>query len=194
MAKYNLVIFLFPYLLIFSSCGFKEPIFEVLDGNYSFLSGDYTGATISYIKALEKENHTEWIYYNIGNVYNALGETNPAIEKLVLATKGANRELIFRSHYNLGNTYFRLGKYKDAVFHFKTSLKAKQNDIDAKINLELAIEKMEKEETLENEILEKNEVKTKVKAKDLLDYTKQKESVIWKRLIEMDIEEQEDDW
>lgn len=193
MAKYNLVL-LFSFFLNLSSCGFKEPIFEVMDGNYRFISGDYAGATISYIKALEKEEYTEWVDYNLGNVFNALGETEPAIEKLISATRGNDRELLFRSHFNLGNTYFRLGKYEEAVFHFKTSLKAKQNDIDAKINLELAIEKMEKEEALENEILQEIQVKTEVKAGDLLDYTKQKETIIWKRLTEMDIAEQENDW
>jgi tetratricopeptide (TPR) repeat protein len=179
-------------------CGFKEPVFEVLDGNYRYLRGDYTGATISYIKALEKKVFREWISYNLGNVYNALGETDVAIEELLDATSGQESELLFRAHFNIGNIYFELGNYEKAVYHFRNSLLAKQNSIDAKINLELAIEKMEKENALDKrqeQRFEKSNVMVTEELNTILEYAQQKEAAVWKLIKETEEEEEaEEDW
>ena len=75
------------------------------------MHGDYTGATISYINALEKKSYKEWIYYNLGNVYNALGETKAAEEELLRATKTDYPEVVFRTHFNLGNIYLKNKNY-----------------------------------------------------------------------------------
>ncbi|MBN2441492.1 MAG: tetratricopeptide repeat protein [Spirochaetales bacterium] len=188
MEKYFLTkfgILTFFILLLCIGCGFNEPLIEIVDGNYRFMRGDYTGATISYIKALEKQSHEEWIYYNLGNVYNALGETNAAIEELTRATKSTHPEVLFRTHFNLGNIYYRLGKYEKAIDHFKSSLKAKQNEIDAKINLELAVDKMEKEKSIkQNELSIKKDEKVNDNTEDsqLLEYIKQREALIWRSL------------
>ncbi|MBN2531918.1 MAG: tetratricopeptide repeat protein [Spirochaetales bacterium] len=188
MGKYVLNKFLIITLfltILCSGCGFKEPLIEVLDGNYRYMSGDYTGATISYIKALEKKSYTEWIYYNLGNVYNALGETDAAVEELLRASKTEYQEVLFRTHFNLGNIYFGLGKYEKAIEHYKQSLKANQKEIDAKINLELAVERMEKEKSIEqNQSLIKKQAETfeNKEIDTILDYIKEREALVWKLL------------
>ena len=149
------------------------------------MHGDYTGATISYINALEKKSYKEWINYNLGNVYNALGETKAAEEELLRATKAEHPEVVFRTHFNLGNIYYRLGKYEKAIDHYKQSLKAKPNEIDAKINLELVIEKMEKEKSIDkNQISIKKNEKTYESSEinSVLEYIKEKEASVWKSL------------
>ncbi|MBN1698002.1 MAG: tetratricopeptide repeat protein [Spirochaetales bacterium] len=201
MERYHIVYAVIIAALLFSclsGCGFKEPILEVLDGNYRFLRGDYTGANISYLKAREKEVYKEWISYNIGNVYNALGETDLAIEELLFATTGEQSELLFRTHFNIGNIYFELGDYEKAVFHFRQSLEAKPNSIDAKINLEIAIDKMEKERALQTNREtqpEKRDVEMTAELIDILDQAKQKEAMVWKFLKKAEKEDTpEEDW
>jgi tetratricopeptide (TPR) repeat protein len=201
MERHYIIPIIFPVcilLLSFCSCGFNEPVFDVLDGNYRYLRGDYTGATISYIKALEKKRYQEWISYNLGNVYNALGETDVALEELLDATSGQESELLFRSHFNIASIYFELGNYEKAVFHFRHSLQAKQNSIDAKINLELSIEKMEKENALDKrkeQRIEKRKELVTEQLNTILDYAQQKEAAVWKLIKVTEKEEEaEEDW
>ena len=198
MARYFLIIISIILFFSFCSCGFREPIIEVLDGNYRYLRGDFTGATISYIKALENGTMETWIHYNLGNVFNALGETEAAVEELNIASHAKNRELLFRSQFNLGNISFRLGKYKDAVEYYKKAVKAKSNNLDAKINLELAVKKMEKEEALNqisnSEKPEKKQIVNTEKTENLLNYVKQKEAAVWRSINHASSKEQEEDW
>jgi len=192
------IIIILTIMILSSGCGFREPILEVLDGNYRFMRGDYTGATISYIKALEKDKYKEWINYNLGNVYNSLGETNAAIEELLLATNTKDQEVLFCAHFNIGNIYFSLGQYDKAIHHYKQSLKAKQNEIDAKINLELAVEKMEKEKSIEQNqstTVQKKETLANNEMTEVLKYIKEREAAIWKSLNQINpVTSNVDDW
>lgn len=201
MEKYVLNKLHIVYLLlvfICTACGFKEPLIEVLDGNYRFMRGDYTGATISYIKALEKKSYREWISYNLGNVYNALGETDAAVEELLRATKAGDQEVLYRTHFNLGNIYFSLGKYEKAIDHYKQSLKANQKEIDAKINLELAVEKMEKEKSIEqNQVPVRKHIETfdNTEINNIFEYIKEREAFVWKFINQPEPETSNiDDW
>jgi tetratricopeptide (TPR) repeat protein len=123
------------------SCG--RGMLRVAYGNYKYAQGEYGQATISYIRALESARDRSVLVYNLGNVYHALGETESAIDALNrAASEGSWDELVFRAHYNLGNIYYELGNYSGAVDSYIASLMASPNDIDAKINLELALKKM----------------------------------------------------
>jgi tetratricopeptide (TPR) repeat protein len=173
-------------LLLICGCGIGEPLFEVLDGNYRHSIGDYTEATVRYLKALDSGKYPEYLHYNLGNVYNALGETGPAIDELSLAAATpSGRELEFRSHFNLGSALFSMGLYDKAVFQFKAALKAKPRELDAKVNLELAIRKMQQEESVKkNQIPEENRGPRTVEpfTQDILNTIQKKETGLWKNL------------
>ena len=126
-------------LFLLASCRASDPFWNVLNGNARFNKGDYTGATVSYMKALEQNPSPQWIYYNLGNAYNALGEIEPAIQQLTKAGEEKNPELLYRTNFNLGEIYYELGNFENAINYFKEALKAKPRDIDAKINLEISI-------------------------------------------------------
>ncbi|MDE2798765.1 MAG: tetratricopeptide repeat protein, partial [Gemmatimonadota bacterium] len=55
------------------------------------------------------------------------------------------------AHYNLGNALFRQEKFQEAVGAYKKSLEIKPDDIDAKINLELALEKLDQDRQDKNQ-------------------------------------------
>ncbi|MBN1411529.1 MAG: tetratricopeptide repeat protein [Spirochaetales bacterium] len=173
--------------LFLAGCGVGEPLFEVLDGNYRYFSGDYTGATVSYIRALEYGKFEDFVHYDLGNVYSALGEKEPAMDELGLAVtdEKTDEELAYRAHFNLGNIYFELSDYRKAVFHFKNALRAKSKDLDAKINLELAIRKMKQDEAVNKSRMPEEKTgqgSVEPFTQDVLKDIQKKEKGIWRKL------------
>lgn len=142
----------------FLSCGGSR--LRVAYGNYKYIQGEYGQATISYIRALKsaeaspaRARDRSVLYYNLGNVYHALGETISATNTLSRAVSAGDwDELESRANFNLGNIYYELGHYDRAAEHYIASLVADPNDIDAKINLELALKRMSGEAESEIEV------------------------------------------
>ena len=126
-----------------SSC--SNPTLEVLYGNFRFGQGEYTRATISYMRVLSSGDETGVVRYNLANVYYALGETEPAIDTMQeAAAQEGWAERCFRAYYNLGNFCFDLGDFERAVTSYIAALKQKPEDRDAKINLELALKRLDR--------------------------------------------------
>ncbi len=142
----------------FLSCGGSR--LRVAYGNYKYAQGEYGQATISYIRALKsaeagptRARDRSVLYYNLGNVYHALGETISATNTLSRAVSAGDwDELESRANFNLGNIYYELGHYDRAAEHYIASLVADPNDIDAKINLELVLKRMSGEAESEIEV------------------------------------------
>jgi Ca-activated chloride channel homolog len=199
LIRAGLALLLLAAALLASGCGLGEPLFEVLDGNYRYSIGDYTEATVRYLKALESGKYPEYLYYNLGNVYNALGEIDPAVDELNMAAVTKERELGYRTNFNLGNLQFELGAYKKAVLHFKAALKAKPKDIDAKVNLELAVRKMEQEESVsKSQVPDEGKRSDAVEpfTQDILKNAREKETGLWKSLRDQRQKDQQkqNDW
>lgn len=133
------------------SCGGSR--LRVAYGNYKYAQGQYGQATISYIRALKFARDRSVLYYNLGNVYHALGETISATNTLSRAvSEGDWDELESKANFNLGNIYYELGQYNRAAECYIASLVADPNDIDAKINLELSLKRMSGSARAESEI------------------------------------------
>jgi Ca-activated chloride channel family protein len=174
------------------SCG--KPVLQVLYGNYRYNQGEYTQATISYMRALETGQDGSVVEYNLGNVYHALGETDSAIKTFVeAASEGTWEELIFRSHYNLGGIYFELGSFDEAVHHYIQALLAQPNEREAKINLELALKKLDADEGVKPEPPAREEESLEARYQDILN-TMRKEGQIWKSPQEETAPVQGSDW
>ena len=182
--------------LTLSSCG--GAMLRVAFGNYEFAHGEYGQATISYIKAMDRARDKSVLLYDLGNDYHALGETGSAVGALSqAASEGEWDELGFRAHYNLGNIYYELGKYGEAVDSYIASLMADPNDIEAKINLELALKKM-------NGSNRASESETEIKAEQadplgeeyqkILRVVKRKEEEIWQSTQKEPSESLPGDW
>lgn len=130
-------------LFAFASCGTGEAYLDVVEGNYHYHQGRFAEATLEYLTALEKETYPEWISYNLGNVYHALGEAEAAFEVWSAAGETADRELRFRVLFNTGTLLYELGRYREAYEEFRKALRIDGTDIDAKINLELCLRKVQ---------------------------------------------------
>ena len=180
------------------SCG--RPELEVVQGNYRYRQGEYAEATIHYLRALESRRHHGYLFYNLGNVYYSLGETEPALETLVRATVAEDdKELLLRSNFNLGNIYFELGEYEKAVTHYIQALQADATEIDAKINLELALKKAESA-TGERDVQKRVESAAPTRSdhkeshQRILGLIERKENENWRMSREQTAEERELDW
>ena len=142
MAKAHLGLAAVAALILLSSCGRNAAYVDVIQGNYYVSRGMYQKAVISYLAAVDTEPYGPWIAYNLGNVYNALGEMNAALDMWSKAEKSDDKELLFDVAYNRGLLYYGLGKYREAYDEFKHALEIDSSAIDAKINLEHALKKL----------------------------------------------------
>jgi tetratricopeptide (TPR) repeat protein len=147
MEKIVLMPIIVAFAFLFFSCSTKEPVFEIVQGNILYSGGDYMTTSLCYYNALKKTGKTEWIRYDLGNVFNSLGEPEYAITELEGSLTATDRELVYRAHFNLGSIFFEAGKFDESVEHFKAALKAKPDDKDAKRNLEIAAKRLDTEES-----------------------------------------------
>jgi len=139
----NVLIVLAVVSLFLVSCGPMDVIVPVLKGNYAYQRGEYQEATVNYLAALSGERYQEWIRYNLGNVYRALGEGEAALEMWNMAETAQNPQMLFLVHFNRGTLYFELGNYREAYEEFKRALELDHTSIDAKVNLEMSLEKIQ---------------------------------------------------
>lgn len=180
-------------IIIFGVISYYSPFFYVLIGNNNYSQGEYGSAIINYIKAREEQN-SYYMKYNLGNVYFALGEIEPALITLIESAEAQDKNLLYRVNYNLGNIHYELGKYNSAVSYFMKALQANPDSVNAKINLELSIKRllagtrdsMKQATASDEQALEE-------KSREILDIARDKEDQIWK-LDQYTITEEEIDF
>lgn len=144
MEKNKLIIVLvaIAVTLSVSSCDQISPHLDVLQGNYNFSRGEYQEAMVSYLSVREYPEYNQWIDYNLGNVFHALGEGEAALEVWESGLDSTYPDLLFGVHYNRGVVYYELGQYRKAYQSFKDAVILNPGSLEAKINLELTIQRL----------------------------------------------------
>lgn len=141
MVKPALRLSLLLLTAILSSCVLGEARQKVLSGTLSAGQGDYQGATIAFLGALDQAGGYEpWIQYNLGNVYHSLGEVVAAQNMWALAGTTQDTALLYAVRFNQGVAWYETGRYDLAVGAFRDALMLAPSRIEAKINLELALQ------------------------------------------------------
>lgn len=189
-----LVILLFAGL--FSSCDMIEPELSVGLGNYNFQRGEYQAAILHYLDALKEEQFTSWIYYNLGNVYNALGESDIALNIWQEAEDAENLELLFNIHFNRGCLFFQKAKYDKAYDAFKQAIIINPSSIEAKINLEYSLDKLESAQSVSagNNSVSSGLEDSEQNIRGVLEFVRRKEVNKWKATTELEEEDIEFTW
>ena len=168
------------------SCGPPGAYLHVVEGNHRYKKGDFVGATIAYSRALaaapdrRADPAMQRVVYNLGNTYSALGEVGPALETLDGALAGEDRDLAFRIRFNLGYMEYQRGRYENAAHHFVGALKVRPGDRDAKMNLELAVGKLQGGVSPSGESVERAGAGDQ--AIRILEYIYTKEEGVWESL------------
>ena len=126
--------------LLATSCNSSH--ISVLRGNYAFGRGQYQTATVHYLTAEPREDHRQFVDYSSGNHAQALGELDAALQQWDVAATEAPDEILFGVHFNRGVLYYELAQYASAYVEFRRALEIDGTSVDAKINLELSLQRI----------------------------------------------------
>lgn len=144
-------------LLALSGCSSGREYYEVAAGNWAFGRGDYQEANIDYFDALRSGRYPDYIAYDLGNVYHALGEGAAAGKEWAKAERSTDATLKEATLFNLGVLAYEEGRFRSAYDSFRRALVMDPADIEAKIDLELAYEKMRAEEATPSQVHNRRE-------------------------------------
>lgn len=139
-------------------------------GNEAFAAGDYSGAQVAYEAALGARGDLVEAQYNLGNTLErrqlgaeagpllqdaaqrAAAQPDASAEAAAAATPAAGAEagptpvLSARAWFNLGNVHFGAQEWSAAAEAYRQALRLAPGDLDAKINLELTLRRMQQNE------------------------------------------------
>ena len=143
MTRFLYVLLVLPFL----GWTFLDPVAKKNEeGNALFEKGEYEAALRRYLEAQQEGRPRPELHFNAGDALYKQGKYAEAMQEMGRATEGTHPDMSAAAHYNLGNALFRQERFQEAVGAYKKSLELKPDDIDAKINLELALEKLNQDE------------------------------------------------
>lgn len=143
-------------LLALSACA-SPAIRHNEAGNERFAESAYEDAIAEYRLAQVDEPDVAEPYYNSANAYNRLSQVDAALAQTEQALKTADPALAAQAWYNLGNAFFDAEQWPQAVEAYQESLRLQPDDLDAKHNLELALQKLEEQQQQQEQEQEQQE-------------------------------------
>lgn len=130
-------------LIALAGCGGKSPAALNAAGNEAYAAQDYAAALDAYAGAQAAAPLLAEPPYNIASVHYREAAYDEAAASLDGALLHAGEELAPAAHYNRGNALFRAEDYAGAVEAYKQALRLRPDDFDAKVNLELALRRLQ---------------------------------------------------
>ena len=137
--------------LVASSACVPDVVRHNETGNDQFADQNYAAAADEYRQAQVADPDLAQPYYNAANAYNRAGQIEPVEAQTEQALRTADAALAGRSWYNLGNAYFDEERWSPAIGAYQEALRLDPDDVDAKHNLELALQKLEEDEEEEQD-------------------------------------------
>ncbi|MCI5126636.1 MAG: VWA domain-containing protein, partial [Candidatus Electrothrix sp. AR5] len=144
-------------LVLGAVAGFVQPQVWASEGEELFKAGDYAGAEAYYHKALEKDNTSPALHFNLGGSLYRQQKYDKAAAAFTQALGTDDLSLQTRSYYNRGNSQFFLGasaaakdkeqaqkQWSAAEKSFEAALKLDPEDKAAGHNLKMVKKKLEK--------------------------------------------------
>ena len=148
MTRFLYVLLALPFL----GWTFLDPVAKKNEeGNALFEKGEYEAALRRYLEAQQEGRARPELHFNAGDALYKQEKYAEAMQEMGRAANGTHPDMSAAAHYNLGNALFRQEKFQEAVGAYKKSLELKPDDIDAKINLELALEKLKQQQDQQNQ-------------------------------------------
>ncbi len=137
--------------LMFTSCSSqKKSAMDILKGVIHWVQEDYQEASADFLEAKEtavqQQDETAKVYaqYGIAVSYLMLNEKEAALNQLEKLVGNDVPALVrFGALYNSGIVSYQKGDFKQAADFFKQALLVDNSQLDAKINLELAMSQAE---------------------------------------------------
>ena len=131
--------------LSLSACG--SSVERTLDsGNKSFSEQAYDQALETYTRAMEMAPTLAEPVYNLANTLYRMEAFEQTGQLMGQALELASEELAQSGFYNLGNNFFQQQQMDGAIDSYTESLRLNPDDLDAKYNLELAMQQQEQQQ------------------------------------------------
>lgn len=120
--------------------------------NSAFERGDFAEAALLYQQAISQDPDNPRLYFNLAKALYELGEGDSAMEAYD-RFKSLTDSPFERSYadYNKGRMLTDQENYQEAVNYFREALMNNPNDVDAKFNYELAIQRQQQQEQQEQD-------------------------------------------
>lgn len=109
-------------------------------GNAAYEEQDYETAMKNYLNAQAKLPKLAEPAYNAANVNYRQEDYEAAMQRLQGSLQIADGDLAQMGYYNLGNTLYQIQQLESAIESYKEALRLDPDDLDAKYNLELALQ------------------------------------------------------
>ena len=105
--------------------------------------GEYDQALQLYRDALLDRPDSPELHFNVGDALFKRGEYDQALREFERVLSAEEKKIQAQAHYNMGNSFFQQQAFEQAVAAYKQALELDTADEDAKVNLELALEKLQ---------------------------------------------------
>jgi Ca-activated chloride channel family protein len=115
------------------------------EGNRAYVAGNYQEALELYRRAAAERPDLRAIAYNTGNALHRLRQFERAVPEAQRAAADGPNDVRFRAYYALGNHFARLNRWREAYEAYRNALILAPTDLDAKVNLEIALRRLEEQ-------------------------------------------------
>lgn len=136
--------------IVLASVSCSSERMRILEGSLSFRNGNFREATADFlgVESFSGDSRSvEYASFALSSTYISLGQYDSALEKLssIVPRKVGdgyeNPKFAGAVFYNMGVSHVRKGEFEIAAESFKKSILADSENLDAKINLELCLER-----------------------------------------------------
>jgi Ca-activated chloride channel homolog len=115
-------------------------------GIRQYEAGEFTEAGESFERALEHRSVSDTLQFNRGDALYRQQRFEEAAEAFSVAGNAGERDLARDAAYNLGNTHFSAGDHEAAIEAYRKALRLDPSDMDARHNLELAMQRQQEQQ------------------------------------------------
>ncbi|MEK7216722.1 MAG: tetratricopeptide repeat protein, partial [Chloroflexota bacterium] len=132
-------------VLLAGACtGDAGPIFKMNEEGAKFFNeGNFPAALDRFRQAQVRRPDLPPLTFNVGGALYKTQEYDRALREIQRVLDSDDAGLRSRANFNMGNAYFQKEQYQDAFDAYKRALKDNPLDLDAKINLELTLRRLE---------------------------------------------------